>query len=499
MSSAGFILCASLLLLLLCSSCQLTAATTPPGLKVRLSQPALDYAANVVVEIMSDKVRGMSLPEVSGTAHIKIANIEYRINDMKVTNFQPPSATVTVNPGSDVTLSLNDASIDIHGNWYYKYKVWVVSFSHSGSFDASTSGISLSVSVTLGSNSAGEPTISTTGCSCSIDHLDVDVHGGHASFFYDIIMMFVEPRIRQRIDDQICRAVTDAINKDANKELSTMKVQVPVGKQWLLDYRLVSAPLFAAGCIESFHKGEFFYATDLTEAPFQPALLPSLPPTEHMVTFCVSEYVLDTAGYVFQKHGGLSRNFTRKDLPADNKDLLNTTCSGFFSACIGNIEAVKRAYPNVYVEIEMFADTAPVTNISGAAIVGIFDGTMIFRARLNNGSLVPLFVTKVLATVPIIPILDGTVLRANVTEIVFESVHVTESSIGKISHANLMFFFDTAAANLIPELSEAIKGFTLPAVEHVEFYNVGLKLLPQCLSVETDVRYKQKAAEELGL
>ena len=50
--------------------------------------------------------------------------------------------------------------------------------SDSGSCDVSASSVSLSVTVTLGMDSGGHPTLSAAGCSLGIGHLDITFHGG---------------------------------------------------------------------------------------------------------------------------------------------------------------------------------------------------------------------------------------------------------------------------------------------------------------------------------
>ena len=47
-----------------------------------------------------------------------------------------------------------------------------------GSCDVSVSSVSLSVSVVVGVDSEGHPTLKASGCSLDIHHLDVHFHGG---------------------------------------------------------------------------------------------------------------------------------------------------------------------------------------------------------------------------------------------------------------------------------------------------------------------------------
>jgi len=57
---------------------------TNPGLKIRLSQPGLNYAARVAVQKLSAKVRGASLPGQSGQAHTPVGKVDYEISNVKV-------------------------------------------------------------------------------------------------------------------------------------------------------------------------------------------------------------------------------------------------------------------------------------------------------------------------------------------------------------------------------------------------------------------------------
>jgi lipopolysaccharide-binding protein len=50
--------------------------------------------------------------------------------------------------------------------------------SDSGSCDVSVSSVSLSVSVVVGADSSGHPTVKASGCSLDIGHLDITFHGG---------------------------------------------------------------------------------------------------------------------------------------------------------------------------------------------------------------------------------------------------------------------------------------------------------------------------------
>jgi len=74
-----------LLCLLLCC-CWYVDETlgTNPGLKIRLSQPGLNYAARVAVQRLAAKVQGASLPDKSGESHTPVGKVKYEVKNMKV-------------------------------------------------------------------------------------------------------------------------------------------------------------------------------------------------------------------------------------------------------------------------------------------------------------------------------------------------------------------------------------------------------------------------------
>jgi len=411
-----------------------------------------------------------------------------------VTGFQPPTTSVSVNPGRGLTWSLSGAGVSVHGDWSVRYHHFI---RDHGSFDASASGASISVSVTLDVTSSGEPTIRSTGCSCHIDHVSIRLHGG-ASWLYNLFRSLVERPMRENLQRKVCEAAQNAVNTDAARELATLPVRVALGrdKRWLLDYRLVSEPAFSSGFLESFHKGEFFAANDTsTEAPFQPpSTLPSPPSVERMVTYWASSYVVNTAGYVLHHRGVLRHNLTRNDLPQQYRDRLNTSC-GLLAGCIGAlVPAVGKMYPNASVEVELFSTGSLTAGIDREKLIAGFAGVAVLRARLSNGSLAHLFSMNVTAKIAVTPRIDGSVLKASVGSME-QTLAVVNTSIGPISTTLLGLAFDVAKNTfIIPKLNKAGEmGFPLPATKNVKFTNMKLQLEKDCVRVSADFTQSSSA------
>jgi len=99
--------------------------------------------------------------------------------------------------------------MSMHGDWHIKYRI-VFQVTDGGNFDATVSGASVSVSVAL------EPTIRTTGCTCDIDGVKIDPHGG-SRWLYGHFVGAAEPIIRDEFKRKICDAARRAITRELRR------------------------------------------------------------------------------------------------------------------------------------------------------------------------------------------------------------------------------------------------------------------------------------------
>lgn len=218
-----------------------------------------------------------------------------------------------------------------------------------------------------------------------------------------------------------------------------------------------------------------------------------------MVTIWVSDYVLNSMSYVLFKNGILKHTLTKRDMPPEDQGFLNTTCTSF--ECFGFlIPQAASAYPNASVEMEMAVSSNPIASVSRAGLKGTGLGTVAFRARLSNGSLVPLFKTNVSVAISLTVSLSDMILRGNITEIT-AVVQVTETQIGQISDQILTTLSNLIAKTVaIPRLNVICqKGIPIPSIKDVRFVNIRLENDNHCLRISTDVKYVASAAAATAL
>ena len=78
--------------------------------------------------------------------------------------------------------------------------------------------------VPTGDDSTGRPSIKSGGCSCSMDGVDIDIHGDIA-FFLNLFKHEIEKRVRALIPGIVCDAVNDEVNNKAESQLKKLKGQ----------------------------------------------------------------------------------------------------------------------------------------------------------------------------------------------------------------------------------------------------------------------------------
>ncbi|XP_018414791.1 PREDICTED: bactericidal permeability-increasing protein-like [Nanorana parkeri] len=147
------------------------ADTGNPGAVVRITQKGLDYARQIGIGVLQQKLSSIQLPDYSGSYDVGIlGSVHYDISGMAITSVQLPSSQITFVPNVGLKVSIDQAFIEIHGRWGVKY----LFVSDSGDFNLKVLRISIAVGLSLGSDGSGRPTVSTSDCSAHIG--DMQVH-----------------------------------------------------------------------------------------------------------------------------------------------------------------------------------------------------------------------------------------------------------------------------------------------------------------------------------
>ena len=339
--------------------------------------------------------------------------------------------------------------------------------------------------------SGGRPTIHADGCSASVDSVDVKHHGG-TSWLYNLIVNQFEHKMKDMVQKAICDQAYKAVNEDAEKALAKSKLVASIRKTGVLDFSMLSDPFYANGYMESYHKGEIFWSGSHNKAPFHPNTFPESHKKSKMAYIWVSDYLMNTAGYVLQNQGILQYYLTPTDLKPKDRYYLYTTCPD--NDCIGNfIVDLQEDFPNSEIHINMSTSIAPTLSIANGQMFGKFQGTMTYFARLPNKTMKYLFNTAVSANISLTASVNNQNITANVTSIV-PRVTVTDTQVGNISGEHLTLIFKIVSNSfIIPKFNElGAEGLPLPGSKQFAFENPSFDLVENAIVFGTDLIWNPK-------
>nr|XP_055040470.1 lipopolysaccharide-binding protein-like isoform X2 [Misgurnus anguillicaudatus] len=223
-----------------------TTSTTNPGVEVKLTQKGLEYGRQIGIASIQQKLGSIKLPDVSGSESVDpIGKVEYSLTGMQIVNLGLPSSALGLVPGSGVSLTIDNAYINLHGNWRVKYLRII---KDSGSFDLAVSGLTISTTLAITSDETGRPSVSMTSCTSTLGSVNVKFHGG-ASWLYNLFSSYIDKALQSALQKQICPLVSDSI-ADINPHLKTLNVVAEVDKYAEIEYSMVGSPVISNSSID---------------------------------------------------------------------------------------------------------------------------------------------------------------------------------------------------------------------------------------------------------
>ncbi|XP_036899941.1 lipopolysaccharide-binding protein-like [Sturnira hondurensis] len=387
--------CVVVALLLLAGVSRLGEGASNPGFVARITREGLEYARQYGKAALEKELSTINLPDLSGSFHAGlIGSVSYEFRSLRIRDFQLRNFNLSLRPEQGIMASLSDNYMSVSGNWMVK-KAFITLH---GSFDLSADGVSISVSVKLGKDQSGRPTASVTHCSNSVGHFSIDISGS-LSWLLNLFHESIENNFKSISEQKICEMVVELTTSHLKPYLRTLPVTLKIDQVAFVDYRLVGAPQVTSQGMDVPFKGKFFGLSRHDRVSFD--IPPIRMPQEHdlMIYFAVSEYVFNTASWVYHQAGHM--NFTirnehiqnlmrfvgnpsakawRKPSCLTSKDIPFTTMISCFSSSFllrllqrpldspvhlhttslgAVIPQLPRLYPNMELELEVSPESAP--------------------------------------------------------------------------------------------------------------------------------------------
>ncbi|XP_072370669.1 bactericidal permeability-increasing protein-like [Scyliorhinus torazame] len=452
---------------------------TNPGLKVRVTQKALEYGRQVGIQALQQKLRQIQIPDVSGKTHVPVVgHVHYQISGMHISAFSLPTSAVGFYAGTGIKLSIDNAYIHITGHWRVKY----LFISDSGSFDLSVSGLSISEVIGMTRDDTGRPAVHSAGCTANVGSLDITFHGG-ASWLYNLFSSSLEDPIRSSLNREICPKVSDAVN-GLERHLKTIKISSHVDKYAEIEYSLVNPIAITNTFMDLDFKGEFYAAAQHKEPPFSPPPVSLSKQADHMMYLGLSDFFANSAGFAYYGAGALHVNITDDMLPKHSPIRLNTSSFGHF------LPQVEKLYPNMLMLMNLHANQQPILKATPNNITVQAWGAIDTFAILPNSSLAPLFVLDIHASVSMKMAISQMKLAGSMK---LTSLHLSlgHSDIGcfKVDMLQELLKFAVEMVVLPMVNARLANGFALPSVDHLSFVSPLLKVNQDVLVIATDIKY----------
>uniref|UniRef100_A0A0B7BC01 Lipid-binding serum glycoprotein N-terminal domain-containing protein n=1 Tax=Arion vulgaris TaxID=1028688 RepID=A0A0B7BC01_9EUPU len=438
-----------------------------PGVKMRVTQNGIAYASTVAETFIRQALGEQKINDLSG----KEGSFEWSVTSIQVQSITGPNVQISLNPANGgLTLSFTNFGVRLHGDWRAKKRV-VFMIRGSGSVDLDVSGVSLTVTVGLGSSN-GRPSFSSRNCVSSIGNLGIDIHGGLVAAVLRLFRGRLENKLKDSLQELICKTVNKQIDSNANNELAKLKVLLDIDR-FGLDYSLVAAPVITSTYLEVQSKGEFYLRNGRTVSSLTSAEIVTGNDVNSMLYVWLNEYVTNTLAQVAHNAGLFRYNLKLNNLLGGLTDTLRITSQ------------VGALYPNSDVELRISTTAAPTVKIDNNTITVSALGDLNVVANAQN-----VITANIRLSVTVQPFIRNEKLIATIVEHSFE-FSISSTAIPDIDRNELNVLLNEALDDfVIPGLNiYGDAGIELPVTGIVKFYNTNLRLQRGVMLVSSDVRY----------
>ncbi|NXE92896.1 BPI protein, partial [Menura novaehollandiae] len=436
---------------------------TNPGFVVRITQAGLDYAHQQGITFLEKELGQLKLPDISGDFRVlHVGKVHYELSRLHLRSFHLPYSRITPISNVGLQVSISNAFAELDGNWRVKF----LFVRDHGSFDLKVENVYIKISLSLGSDTTGKPTISTSDCSTRISKVRV-LFSGKFGWLYNLFHRAIESKFRKILEGKVCDSVATSVHNELQTYVRTLPVTARIGAMTGIDYSLVAPPTATTQSLDAGLKGEFYSLAHHSTVPFSP--LPLAFPSDHdrMVYFGASSYFFNTAGFAYHTAGALVFEITDSMIQKDYGFSFNTSV---FSAFIPQLEQM---YPDMLMKFKLFTSTAPFLNIGlgGISLKPIVDAQA--YAILPNSSLVPLFLLSLVRNVSaVINVRSGRIVGS--LDVGRIRLSLKDSAVGTFQVRMLQSLMNTLASSvLLPRLNARLdEGFPLPLPDRIQLSNI---------------------------
>eukprot|EP01027_Heterolobosea_sp_BB2_P017975 GEZU01025392.1.p1 GENE.GEZU01025392.1~~GEZU01025392.1.p1 ORF type:complete len:489 (+),score=158.64 GEZU01025392.1:27-1493(+) len=338
-------------------------AQCTPGAKATVLQSGINQVINQLLPFITSQVETLQIPSQSGTTSVPIlGGINYSISNIVLQSLTIGNVDVSLAPGGVVVATVSGISLSINFDWSYSQQGWP-HIGDSGSGTASCGGSTVDASVTVGIDSTGRPTLVTNSANLQLNSFSVNLNGGFDAWLFDLLGGLFNGAIASAIESSASSIIQQTIDTTADQAIASLVLVQPTGDGVSeVDFTLCSED-FTTTYLSVGAKGEFYRIANPTEAPFVPPALPDESPNNNnMAQLFLSDYVANSAAYVYYTAGELAYLVTPSDVPPTSPFQLNTTSFRFL------VPPLYQQFPNCAMQVDMYVVQTPISQFTSNGI-----------------------------------------------------------------------------------------------------------------------------------
>ncbi|XP_029690122.1 bactericidal permeability-increasing protein [Takifugu rubripes] len=447
-----------------------------PAVHVSLTDKALHYGAYVGAQWMTDKLKDVSIPDISGEIYILFDNLHYTLMGITIENVEFPEPSVEFYPGRGLDTSVSDVSVTLTGGWITRFGL----IQDGGTFQMIVFDTDVTFAVQLGRGVGGHPFVTSVNCEAHVGGVDMQFRGG-ASWIFQPFVSKYRDRVRGEIEDKICPQLKESIIM-LDYRLQVFGVSIDVNKDLTLDLGLTDDPVIDVSSLNVGLKGVIYSIKTHAEPPSEPQPFSLAEQPDSMLTLGVSEFTLNSASYAYYSAGLLQILLNDSMIPSYSPVHLNTSSFGAF------IPQLPKMYPGLLMNLQLYAREVPVVSFQPGLVTLDLQGAVKAYAIQPTGAQIPLFTLNTDSKFSGKVWTAGGRLKGS-AEMKNLTVTLEATEIGGFETAALENLARVGAKLAITKLNQRLgKGVELPRLKHAELTNTTLEVEMGFITISTDAQ-----------
>ncbi|NXP79231.1 BPI protein, partial [Ramphastos sulfuratus] len=456
---------------------------TNPGFVVRITQAGLDYAHQQAINFLEQELGQLKLQDISGDFRVlRVGKVHYEISRLYLRSFHLPHSSISLVPRVGLQVSISNAFAELDGHW--RVKIYFIR--DHGSFELKVENIYIKISLQLGRDALGKPTVDTSACSTHISKVLVHF-SGKLGWLYNLFHAAVESRFRKLLEKQVCESVAKSVREELQPYLRTLPVTARLDAMTGIDYSLVAPPAATAQSLDVDLKGEFFSLAHRSAVPFSPLPVALPPDHSHMVYFGASSYFFNTAAFAYHAAGALVFDITDavvSGIPRPDRGFV------LLSPPVPAPLQLEEMYPNAAMKFRLSAPSAPFLSIGpqGLSFQPVVDAQA--YAILPGSSPAPLFLLSLVSNVSaVIDVRSGHLVGSLK---VGSKGRKGRGEEGVGCFAQLLFLLLQLSSHILSFPERLDQGFPLPLPDRIQLSKILLRFHQNFLLLGADVLYQPR-------